>query len=62
MSDDAALIQMAFRKAGSDDLFRIVENPEEAIQYLKGEENYANREQLPVPDFVLLDSSDAGGW
>ena len=33
----------------------VVWNGEEAINYLKGEGKYANREEYPLPDIFLLD-------
>jgi CheY-like chemotaxis protein len=62
-SDDAKLIHMAFRKAGFDNPLQTVDGPENAIRYLKGDGKYANREQFPIPAFVLLDHEMPGdGW
>ena len=38
----------------------LVENPEEAIRYLKGDGQYSDRERFPIPHFVLLDHEMPG--
>src|SRR5256885_2337248 len=53
--DDVLLIRLALEKTGSDDLLRIVRDGEEVLNYLQGEEVYADREQFPVPKLLLLD-------
>ena len=53
--DDVLLIRLALEKTGSHDLLRIVRDGEEVLNYLQGEEVYADREQFPVPRLLLLD-------
>ena len=61
--DDAVLIRVAFRKAGFDDPFQTVGHPGEALRYLKGEGEYADRVRFPFPDLILLDHKMPGdGW
>src|SRR5262245_24474575 len=54
-SNDVLLLQRAFQKAGLRDALRIVRDGEQAIQYLSGQGQYANRERYPLPFLVLLD-------
>jgi CheY-like chemotaxis protein len=62
--EDAELVQRAFREAGFDDPIKAVELGEEAIKYLKGEGDYADRGKFPLPKLVLLDPRMVGvsGW
>ena len=61
--DDAALIRVAFRRAGYDHIIQIVQNPGDAICYLKGDRPYDDRQKFPMPDLVLLDHEMPGdGW
>jgi CheY-like chemotaxis protein len=53
--DDILLIRRVFTKGNILNPLQIVRNGEEAIAYLKGEGPYANREEYPLPDLVLLD-------
>lgn len=53
-SDDALLIQRAFRKAALAAPTR-VEDGEAALAYLAGEGRYADRAAHPIPALVLLD-------
>lgn len=52
---DARLINMVLKKAGVSNRVFMVENGEEAIAYLNGNEQYANRTLFPVPGVLLLD-------
>lgn len=54
-SNDVLLIQRAFQKAGLRNSLKVVRDGEQAIDYLSGHGNYANRERFPVPFMVLLD-------
>src|ERR1051325_1882252 len=54
-SDDAALIRVAFRKAGFNHLLQTVSSSADAFRYLKGEGQYSDRRIFPIPAFVLLD-------
>ena len=61
--NDAALIRVAFRKAGFEERFQTVGRPGEALRYLKGEGEYADRAKFPFPDLILLDHKMPGdGW
>jgi CheY-like chemotaxis protein len=53
--DDIFLMQLAFKKAGSQAMLQFVANGVEALAYLKGEDKYANRSAFPFPDLMLLD-------
>jgi|SRR6185503_16825243 len=53
--DDIVLVLRAFRKAHLLNPLQIVRNGEEAIAYLKGEGQYANRDEFPLPALMLLD-------
>jgi CheY-like chemotaxis protein len=53
--DDVVLIRKAFREAGLANPFYVVRDGEEAIDYLKGEGKFSNREEYPLPDLLLLD-------
>lgn len=46
---------MAFQKSLAGIRIMVVINGQEAIQYLKGEGQYANPRENPFPEFVLLD-------
>jgi len=54
-SNDVVLLQRAFQKAGLRDALRIVRDGEQAIHYLSGQGQYADRERFPLPFLVLLD-------
>jgi len=54
-SDHAFLMQRAFEKAGREGEVKIVPNVNEAIRYLSGEGQYADREKYPVPLMLLTD-------
>jgi CheY-like chemotaxis protein len=55
LEDDAILIRRAFRKGNVVNPLQIVRSGEEAIAYFKGEGQYRNRVEYPLPDLVLLD-------
>src|SRR6185436_18985237 len=52
---DAFLLQRAFAASGVPAVLHFVRDGQEAIDYLGGEANYANREAHPLPDLLLLD-------
>src|SRR5436309_14494688 len=54
-SDDYLLIKRGFRKMERIRLVGQVADGEEAMAYLKGEGKYANRQEFPFPDLLLLD-------
>jgi CheY-like chemotaxis protein len=53
--DDALLIQRAFQRAGLKDILKIVRDGEQAINYLRGHGEFADREKFPAPFLMLLD-------
>src|SRR5882762_9528893 len=53
--DDVLLIRRAFRRAGILNPFQVVRDGDEAIGYLQGEGQYANRAEYPLPALMLLD-------
>lgn len=53
--NDVLLIQRAFKKANILAPLRTVSNGDEAVAYLGGEGKYADPEQAPSPELVLLD-------
>ena len=52
---DFMLLERALRKAGAQVQVRWARNGVEAIQYLKGEGDFADRARYPFPDVVMLD-------
>ena len=53
--DDLLLLKMAFRKSDRLSLIHMANSGEEAVAYLKGERQFAERAKFPLPDMVLLD-------
>lgn len=53
--NDVALMEEQFKKASPDIRFRWVGDGAEAVRYLKGEVEYADRNKFPIPDVILLD-------
>jgi CheY-like chemotaxis protein len=53
--EDAVLIRQALRKSGLEDPVFCIRDAEEAVAYLKGDREYADREQYPIPNILLLD-------
>lgn len=53
--DDATLIQRAFRKTNLMNPVRLVQDGEEAIDYLSGAGAFADRDRFPLPVRLLLD-------
>jgi CheY-like chemotaxis protein len=53
--NDVLLIQRAFQKAGFQNPLKVVRNGEQAIDYLSGNGNYADRKRFPLPFLLLLD-------
>lgn len=53
--DDALLIQRAFRKIGAASPIHLVTDGEQALSYLAGEGEYADRDSHPFPALMLLD-------
>jgi CheY-like chemotaxis protein len=57
---DAGMLQYAAERAPSGLAFHFVPTAEEAVAYLDGEGEFANRHAHPLPDLVLLDLSLPG--
>src|SRR5437764_14452402 len=53
--NDAYFFQHAMNKLNAANPVRVVTDGQEAIDYLSGTGKFADREQFPVPDLVLLD-------
>jgi CheY-like chemotaxis protein len=53
--DDFLLFKLASRKCGTPFSLQHVGDGERAVAYLSGEGDYADREEYPFPDLVLLD-------
>lgn len=53
--NDVLLISRAFRKAEVAAQIQVVNDGEQAVHYLSGNDSFAQREQFPVPSLVLLD-------
>lgn len=53
--DDIFLLQQAFRKAGVASHLHAVHDGIEAREYLRGEGPFADRDEHPFPDIMLLD-------
>ena len=53
--NDVFLIKRAFQKAQLLNPIRVVSDGQEAISYLRGDGDYADRARFPLPTLVLLD-------
>jgi len=53
--DDILLIRRAFKKIDFRNPLQAVRNGEEAVAYLKGEGQFSNRDEHPLPSLILLD-------
>lgn len=53
--NDVLLIARAFRKAEVPAQIQVVNDGDQAVDYLGGHSTYAQREQFPLPSLVLLD-------
>jgi len=53
--NDILLVQRAFKEVHISNPLHVVRDGEEAIAYLKGAGQYANRAEYPLPSFLLLD-------
>ncbi|WP_413160512.1 response regulator [Capilliphycus salinus ALCB114379] len=54
-ANDILFVQRAFRQANLKNPIRIVKDGEQAISYLQGENEYANRDLYFLPTLILLD-------
>jgi CheY-like chemotaxis protein len=53
--DDILLMQRAFQKIEGPPNLQVTRNGEEAIQYLEGEGEFADRKKHPVPGLIISD-------
>jgi CheY-like chemotaxis protein len=53
--EDLFMLRRAFRQLGFNTPVQYVRDGEEAIAYLAGKGRFANREEYPLPDLLLLD-------
>ena len=53
--NDVALFRRALRQARVTTAVQVVMDGEEAIAYLKGDGKFAERDEYPLPDLLLLD-------
>jgi CheY-like chemotaxis protein len=53
--DDVFLMKRALKSAGIVNQLCVVEDGQQAVDYLAGERTYANRETYPLPAIVFLD-------
>jgi CheY-like chemotaxis protein len=54
-SNDTLLIRRAFQKAGLGGVLKSVSDGDQAINYLRGANEYADRALFPLPFLLLLD-------
>lgn len=53
--NDILLIQRAFRKAKLSNPLQVVRDGEQAVAYLRGDSEFADRSRSPLPIVILLD-------
>jgi CheY-like chemotaxis protein len=53
--DDVVIFKMAFKRATLPHALRCVDDGEDAIAWLAGEGQFANRAEYPLPDILILD-------
>lgn len=53
--NDVLLIERAFRKANFSGKLLVINDGEQAVSYLKGENVYADREKYPFPTLLVMD-------
>lgn len=53
--NDVGLIKLGFTKVGISNPLLVISDGEKAIQYLSGQETYADREKFPLAQLILLD-------
>ena len=55
VQNDVELLQRSFGQAGISVVTEVVRDGEECIDYLAGRGKFANRDEYPLPDIMLLD-------
>ncbi len=53
--NDVVFMEMALEKAGLTSALQVAEDGEEAINYLSGEGEFADRTRFPLPALIFLD-------
>jgi CheY-like chemotaxis protein len=53
--NDVVFMEMALEKAGLMSAFQVAEDGQEAIDYLNGNGQFADRDRFPLPALVFLD-------
>ncbi len=53
--NDTVLIKRAFQKAGLGEILKTVGDGDQAMDYLRGNQEYADRARFPLPFLLLLD-------
>ena len=53
--NDVFLLRHAFKAAGIENTLRVARDGQEAIDYLGGQGEFADRERFPLPCLILLD-------
>lgn len=54
-SNDAILLERAFRRANLAPNLKVVTDGEQAVEYLEGKGQFGDRSQFPIPSLMLLD-------
>ena len=62
--DDVFFFRHALEKAGLKHVLHLVQDGEEAVEYLDGVGKFKNRKEYPLPDFLFLDINmpKKNGW
>ena len=53
--DDALIFRMMFKRATLPHILHVVGDGEQVIEWLSGENQYADRNKFPLPQIVVLD-------
>jgi len=53
--NDVVFMEMALKKSGLGSAYRVAEDGQEAIDYLSGAREFADRARFPIPALVFLD-------
>lgn len=54
-SNDALLLERAFRRANLSPNLKVVTDGEQAVEYLEGKGKFSDRAEFPIPSLLLLD-------
>ena len=62
--DDVFFFRHAMEKVGMEHCIQLVQDGEEAVEYLDGIGKFHNRKRFPLPDFLFLDINmpKKNGW